>query len=141
MNKVCLSGRISSKKELTKTTNGFSILEINIAVSDNEKVKGTYQEVTEFIPVKILGNNADYINNYADKGDLIELSGKIKIDTWKDKNGNNRSKMYVLASDVKIMSKKSKNGVNNEKSYQENSSYQQNNYEYDDKIDEDKIPF
>jgi len=140
MNKVCLSGRISSKRELTKTPNGFSILEINIAVSDNEKVKGAYQEVTEFIPIKLLGNNAEFINNYTNKGDLIELSGKIKIDTWKDKDGNNKSKTYVLASDIRILSKKN-NNANNKNNQEKNKNYQYYDNEYGDNIDESEIPF
>lgn len=72
------------------------------------KNKETGQYETDFINFVCFEKKAIYLNDYAKKGDKIELTGKLRVDNWKDDEGNYHTKTYVVADTVKILSNKPK---------------------------------
>lgn len=98
INRVLLTGRITRDSEVRKTTSGLSTTTFTLAVSKGEH--------TDFISCVAWRNSADYLGQYARKGDLIGVDGKLQTRSYTDKSGNNRTVTEVIAENVEIISKK-----------------------------------
>ena len=104
MNLIAISGNLVKDNEVKYTSNNKAILENVIAVRKGSKNKTTGQYESDFISVVFFDNKAEYLKNYSKKGDKVEVSGKIRIDNWRDDKGEYHSKTYVVADTVQILS-------------------------------------
>jgi single-strand DNA-binding protein len=97
-NKVILLGNLCRDPELRITPKGSSIAQISLAV--NRKWKddaGQQKEEVTFIDCEAWGKQADTIAKYLTKGRPLFIEGRLKLDTWEDKNGGGkRSKLKVV---------------------------------------------
>lgn len=99
MNKVILTGRLTAAPELRTTTNGKSVTEFTIAVDRF----GDDIKQADFIRCTAYNRQADNLCRYKAKGDLIAVVGALRVDKYKDMNGNDRYKEYVLASEIEYI--------------------------------------
>lgn len=107
MNVIALTGNICKDIELKYTNNNKSVVDNTIAVQKGIKNQnGEYE--TDFIEFVCFEKKADYLSNYAKKGDKIEISGKLRTDTWKDEKGEYHNRSYVVADSIKILTTKPK---------------------------------
>lgn len=100
LNNVTLLGRVTKDIELRKTTSGKSVVSFNLAI-DRKAQKGT----TDFIDCVAWNKSAEYLNNYAHKGDLVSVIGSLQ----KREYMNNGIKVYVTevhTNDVSIVASK-----------------------------------
>lgn len=97
MNIISLIGRLCESPELKQTTNGKSVVSTNLAVD-----RPFAKDVTDFIPVVIWNQPAEYLAKYANKGTKIAVSGKLTTRKYEDKNGNKRTAFEVVADNVEI---------------------------------------
>lgn len=95
MNRVCLMGRIGRDLELKKTNSGVSVVSFPLAVGRNGKEGGT-----DWIDVVAWRGTAEELCNYADKGRMIGVEGRLQMRDWTDKNGNKRRSYEVQANSV-----------------------------------------
>lgn len=95
MNRVCLMGRIGRDLELKKTNSGVSVVSFPLAVDRNGKEGGT-----DWIDVVAWRGTAEALCNYADKGRMIGVEGRLQMRDWTDKNGNKRRSYEVQADSV-----------------------------------------
>lgn len=79
----------------------FKILNATLAVNANE-------DVVYFIPVVFYRRLAEVVEQYCEKGDKITVAGFLQQQTWKTKDGENRSAISVVVRDVEFMSAKQK---------------------------------
>lgn len=100
MNNAVLIGRIATDLELRGTENN-RVVNFNLAVSRQGK-----KDETDFIPVTVFGKSAENLVQYQAKGSMIAVSGYIRQDNYKDKEGNNRNSFKVIASRVQFLSSK-----------------------------------
>ena len=103
MNRAELSGRIANDLNVKKTSDGVSVLNFTLAVTDPDK-----SDKTDFIRCSCFRQSADYLGKYAKKGTQIEVAGKIKVNTYQDRNGNNASSTEVACNYVHITEVKPK---------------------------------
>ena len=101
MNSINLIGNICSAPELKQTTNGKSVVSFNLAVS-----RPYAKDTTDFIPLVIWGQPAEYISRYATKGTKIAVSGKLTTRNYEDKQGNKRTAFEVLVDTAEICESK-----------------------------------
>ncbi len=107
MNKVILSGNLCKDIEMKQTQSGKSALNNSIAVRREFKdTDGTYQ--TDFIDFVAFGNQADYLNKYASKGDRVELVGRWQVRNYVDKNGYDRRANEVVVENINVVNPKKK---------------------------------
>lgn len=107
MNKVLLIGRLTTKPELTYTSNNTSFTRFNVAVNRNFKnASGEYE--TDFIPVQVWRRQAENVTNFLEKGDLICIEGAIHTENYIDKNGNKKSAWTIVANNVEFLQQKKK---------------------------------
>lgn len=99
MNSVHLTGRITKELELRHTTSGKAVCEFSLAVYRDK-------DNTDFINAIVWNNQAENLCKYQGKGSLIGLIGTLRVDTYKDKEGNTRYKNYVLVNNIEYLSSK-----------------------------------
>jgi len=70
-------------------------------------INSTKDEVI-FLDIESWGKTAENCKKYITKGSQVYIEGKIKINKWQDKNGNNRQKYYISADLVRFLPKERK---------------------------------
>lgn len=103
MNSVNLIGNLTKDPEIKYSASGMAYLKISLAVDSYAgKTKGT---ITNFIPLSVFGQQAEYISSYGHRGDKIWVNGNITQDNWKDpKTGLTRSSVGVVARESGLIS-------------------------------------
>ena len=106
MNKILLSGRLTKDVELRSSQKNINVVNGTIAVRRDFKENGEYK--TDFIDFVAFGNQADYLDRYTKKGDLIELSGRWQVRNYQDKNGKTQYVNEVVIESVSSLTPKEK---------------------------------
>lgn len=104
-NKVILVGNLTRDPELRYTPKGTAIAKIGLAVNRTWKNEAgeTKEEVT-FVDVDCFGRTAENVGQYMRKGSPILIEGRLRLDTWDDKQTNQkRSKINVVAETVQFL--------------------------------------
>lgn len=104
MNSINLTGNICNDVELKQTNNGKAVMQFNLAVK-----RPFAKDTTDFIPVVVWEQSAEYLSRYARKGTKVAISGKLTSRNYEDKNGNKRTAFEVIADAVEICESASKN--------------------------------
>ena len=111
LNKVHLIGHLGDDPESNVLKNGDQVCNFNLATSDysidNQGNKKTYTEWHRIVAFKGL---AKICAQYLKKGKMIYIEGKIKNNSWEDKDGIKRYSTNIVANEMKMLS--SKNGQN-----------------------------
>lgn len=113
MNKIYLIGRITSELELKETKNGKYVTTFNLAVDRGTK-DNEGNRITDFIKCYVFNKNAENITKYQKKGNKISVVGKLQIDNYTDKNGNNRTTTYVMVEELEFLEKVEKKETKND---------------------------
>lgn len=103
MNLTVLTGNIATDIELRQVGDTV-VTSINLAVRDNFK-----KDTTHFIRVEAWGKTAELLSQYCAKGSKIGVEGSLKVDKFKDKEGNNREVTKVNANRVEFLDSKGSN--------------------------------
>ncbi|MEO6035253.1 MAG: single-stranded DNA-binding protein [Verrucomicrobiota bacterium] len=104
-NKVILVGNLTRDPELRYTPKGTAIAKIGLAVNRTWKNEAgeTKEEVT-FVDVDCFGRTAENVGQYMRKGSAMLVEGRLRLDTWDDKQTNQkRSKLGVVAETVQFL--------------------------------------
>lgn len=125
-NKVILIGRLTRKPEMRHTPSGMAVTEMCMAV--NRRIgKDDKQEAT-YIDVKAWGKTAEFCERYFDKGSPILIEGRLTLEKWTDKQGQNRSALKVTAETVAFAESKNNNDNRNGGGNRGEYGNQQGNY-------------
>ena len=105
-NKVILMGNLTRDPELRYTPKGTAVAKLGLAVNRVWKTEtGETKEDVLFIDVEAFSRQAETIGQYLKKGSPILVEGRLRLDTWDDKQTNQkRSKILVTAENVKFLS-------------------------------------
>lgn len=115
LNKVMLIGNLGADPELRSTSSGARVATISIATSRQwTSQSGERQEKTEWHRVVAWNNRgsqlADFIENYAKKGDRVYVEGRIEYRSWEDREGKTRYTTEINAREVILLSPRSGEG-------------------------------
>jgi single-strand DNA-binding protein len=97
-NKVILAGNLTRDPELRYTPKGTAVARITLAVNRTWKSEsGENKEEVSFVDVDVWGRQAEVISQYMKKGRPLLVEGRLKQDTWEDKNTKQKqSKLKVV---------------------------------------------
>ena len=97
-NKVILAGNLTRDPELRYTPKGTAIAKIGLAINRSWKTEtGETREEVTFVDIDAFGKQAELIGQYFKKGKPILMEGRLKLDTWDDKQTNQKvSKLRVV---------------------------------------------
>ncbi len=101
LNTMVLVGRVGGEPEIRVFENGTVLAKISLAVNRRGK-----DVPPDWFYVDFWGNPAKIVGDYVHKGDRIGVKGTLKIDRWKDKNGNDRKRPYILANNIELLGSK-----------------------------------
>ncbi len=109
MNKVILMGRLVKDVELKyTTTSNIAVGNFTIAV-DRKFTKQGEEKQTDFIPIIVWKQTAEFCSKYFKKGSKILLSGRLQVRTWDDTEGKKHWVTEVVADDVYFADSKKDN--------------------------------
>lgn len=152
-NNVNLVGRLTKDIEIKKTNSGKEVATFSLAVNDK---KVNDQQVSFFFNIVAWEQCARYLKQYAGKGDLIGVNGRLTTRSYQNTRGDKVTVTEVVADDVMLLNKASKakqQQSSNQNTnlfynaYQEQKSYAQSqlaNEQYADcslEFDSDDLPF
>lgn len=145
LNHIVLMGRLTRDPELRHTQTGTAVASFTLAVDRDYQSKGKDKE-TDFIYITAWRNTADFVSSYFSKGRMAIVEGRLEIQKFKDREGNNRQKAVVIAENVYFGDSKKSDGQSGGQSYPSQDSSGAPDYgdlgdfqEYE--TSDDKLPF
>lgn len=107
LNKVMLMGNLTRDPELRYTAGNTAVVNLGLAVNRRWKNQnGEQQEETTFVDCEAWGRTAEVLNQYLQKGRPVYLEGRLRLDQWQDKDGQNRSKLKVVVETFQFIDAK-----------------------------------
>lgn len=101
-NKVVFVGRLTRDPELRYTSTGKAVANFSLAVDRAYKREG--QPEADFFRVTVWGKQGENVANYTSKGQMVAVDGRIEINKYTDKEGQERTGVDVTANDVRFLS-------------------------------------
>src|ERR1700722_15432402 len=105
-NRVVMVGNLTRDPEYKQLTSGQAVCRLGLASNRQFKNRQTGNAVQEvcYIDIDVWGPQAESCRQYLAKGRPILVEGRLKLDTWEDPNGQNRSKHTIVADRVVFLS-------------------------------------
>lgn len=137
MNRVCLVGRLTRDTELRATPSGVYTTSNTVAVKrDFKNAEGNYE--ADFINIVAWKGTAEYLCNYANKGSLVSIVGKIQTRNYDNQQGQKVYVTEVVAENVAILdAKKAENAPTEKQDAPMQPEYNDPFAEYGEQIDID----
>lgn len=95
MNNVNIIGRITNDLEVRTVGQDLQVLSFSIAYNERRRDR----EESHFFDVTAWGKQAETIATYFKKGQRIGITGRLRQERFKDREGNNRSKVSLVLSE------------------------------------------
>lgn len=104
VNKAMILGRIGKDPEVRYMPNGGAVANLSIATSQTWKDKqtGEKKEKTEWHRVVLYNRIAEVAGEYAKKGSLLYIEGRIETKKWTDKDGQDRYTTEIIGEQMKL---------------------------------------
>lgn len=138
LNAIAIMGRLSRDPELRQTTTGKNVASFTIACSRGRK-DANGKDLVDWIPVVAWEHTAEFVCKYFEKGSLIAIDGRLQSRTYKDRDGNNRTAIEIVANNANFAGSKRTDGGSN--SVPTGGSYNEPTVQYDEIEDEGDLPF
>jgi len=119
-NKVILAGNLTRDPQLSTLPSGTPVAEFGLAVNRKWKGKdGSNNESVTFVDIRAFARSAELINQYLNKGSPILIEGSLRYDQWENKEGQKRSKLYVVVDTFQFLGGGQGGGSGNRRSSDE----------------------
>ena len=107
-NRVLLGGNLTRDPQIRFLANEKAVAQFGLAISRKYKdANGQSKEDTTFVEVETWGRTAELVGQYLTKGRGCFIEGRLKLDSWDDKEtGQKRSKLVVVADNVQFTDSK-----------------------------------
>ncbi len=97
-NRVILMGRLTRDPELKTLGTDSQVCSFGLAINRNfTDHNGASQEEVTFIECQAWNKLGRIIAERFEKGRPIHIEGRLRYDQWQDEEGNNRTKLKVVA--------------------------------------------
>jgi single-strand DNA-binding protein len=105
LNKVMLIGNLTRDPQMKTLPSNTAIADFGLAVSRRFKTAaGEDREETCFLDCTAFGKQAQVIGEYCKKGKSLFVEGRLKFDSWDDKQGfGRRSKVSVVVENFQFL--------------------------------------
>ncbi|MCH4169549.1 MAG: single-stranded DNA-binding protein [Streptococcaceae bacterium] len=123
INNVVLVGRLTKDPELNYTASGIATVKFTLAVNRQFKNQAGEREV-DFIRCVIWRQSAENFANWAKKGSLIGVTGRIQTGSYENNQGQRVYTTDVVVDNFQMLESRNQS-EQNQQSTQQNNSYQQ----------------
>jgi len=106
-NKLIIGARLVRDPEMRILPNGTAICQFSVAVSRKFKTDNQEREETSFIDCEAWAKTGELIAKHFSKGKAIFCEGRLKQDTWEDKDAKaKRSKLKMVVENFQFVGSK-----------------------------------
>ncbi len=129
INRVVLVGRLTKDVEVRKTQSGLSVASFTVACDRRGARSNDGSQSADFINCVAWRQSADFLGQYAHKGAMVGVEGRIQTRTYDDAQGTRHYVTEVVCDNVSLLESRAQsqsraqNNYNN--SYDPMSSYTQ----------------
>jgi single-strand DNA-binding protein len=104
-NKVLLMGNLTRDPAFKQLPNNSVVADFGLACTRRYRTaSGEDREETAFVDCSAFGRQAEVINQFCRKGKPLFIEGRLKYETWDDKqNGDRRSKLSVVVENFQFV--------------------------------------
>ena len=104
-NRVILLGNLTRDPQLKYLPSQTPVCEFGLATNRKFKTaNGEEREEVCFVDCSAFGKQAEVINQYCQKGKALFIEGRLKYDSWEDKQGGGkRSKLSVVIDNFQFV--------------------------------------
>ena len=99
LNRITIMGRLTRDPELRRTQNDTAVCSFSLAVERDYKDEAG-ERGTDFIDCIAWRQTAEFVSKYFAKGRMAVVEGRLQVRDWKDKDGNKRRSMEVVADNI-----------------------------------------
>ncbi|GAB3564105.1 single-stranded DNA-binding protein [Spirosoma luteolum] len=118
VNKVILLGNLGSDPEVRHLEGGSVVARFNIATSEAYTSRtGERVEQTEWHRIELWDNLAKIAEQYLRKGNQVYIEGKIKSESWKDKDGVEKTGIRIRATSMTLVGGRPNAGDGSDNTY------------------------
>src|SRR5215813_3367108 len=106
VNKVILVGNLGKDPEIKYTPQGTPVAKFSLATNERYKDKdGQWQDRTEWHNIVLWQRLAEIAGEYLKKGSKVYIEGRIKTDSWDDKQSGQKKYMTnIVGNDIVLLS-------------------------------------
>jgi len=103
-NKIIIVGNLGKDPELRYTPQGIAVCNLSVATTEKKKDKsGEFHDVTNWFRVTLWRQQAENAAKYLAKGRQVYIEGRLGVEEWTDRDGNNRFTLEVQATDMQFI--------------------------------------
>ena len=113
VNKVIIVGNLTRDPVTKQLPTQSMVTEFGLAMNRKFKAPdGEDREEVCFVDCAAFGRQAEVIQKYCKKGKSLYVEGRLRYDTWEDKNGHGkRSKLTVVVENFQFLGAKDESGM------------------------------
>jgi single-strand DNA-binding protein len=105
VNKVILIGNLGSDPEIRHLPSGSVVASFNLATTESfTNNKGEKVKQTEWHRIELWEGLAKVAEQFLRKGSPVYIEGKLRTETWQDKDGNSRSQVKIRGLNMTLLS-------------------------------------
>ncbi|TAE32299.1 MAG: single-stranded DNA-binding protein [Cytophagales bacterium] len=104
LNKVTLIGNLGADPEVRYLDGGAVVAQFNVATTEKfTNRNGEKVEQTEWFRVELWNDQAKIAEKYLKKGNPVYIEGRLRTETWTDKEGKERFSLRVRANTMQLL--------------------------------------
>ena len=105
INRVVLTGNLTSDPDLRETPGGLKICKLRVACNTRRKDStGNWVDKPNYFDVTVFGAQGENAARYLAKGRPVAIDGRLEWREWQDKEtGKNRQSIDIIADSVQFL--------------------------------------
>ncbi len=105
-NKIQIVGFLGKDVETRFMPDGTAVASFSVATTEKYKKDGEWQEKTLWFKVNVWGKQGEACAQYLAKGSQVFIDGRLSVQEYADRDGNQRTSLEVRANDVQFLDRK-----------------------------------
>jgi single-strand DNA-binding protein len=103
-NKITIVGYLGRDPELRYTPQGTAVCKMSVATTERRRgSSGETEEHTTWFRITVWGRQAELANEYLGKGRQVYVEGRLRMEEYTDREGNQRLSLEVNATDLQFL--------------------------------------
>jgi len=110
INRVTITGNLTSDPELRALPSGTAVCQLRVAVNHRRRndASGEWVEEPNYLDVTVFGAQGESCANYLSKGRPVAVDGRLRWSEWEAKDGSGkRQKVEIVAQTVQFLGSRS----------------------------------
>lgn len=110
LNVITIQGRLVRDPELRYTNTSTAVARFCVAV-DRDYKSANGERATDFINCAAWRQTGEFVSKYFKKGSMITVYGRLQMNTYVDRDGNNRTAAEIAVSGVYFGGERQNNSI------------------------------